>query len=446
METNEALIEKSGSQLKFIVDGYPNIYLFDEKYYDFSQVDLNELFEIHHFGDFIYKILQSGKELKKVSKDVCIDFIENRNNQYFLKEKGIKMPKNFNFSNTNLNLPFVAFLNQKSGIRLLQNGSEIEKYDANSVVNTCLISENNISNDLKEKKKDDIAEAIEKDPLSIFKVGLNYDNKQITIESIFSNQRLPIDTLELIGNLDSDNFSLELNKKPYIIKQNGKLKFQLDIKKLDGWNNYGSFIDFNKICERHLKNVKSIFGKQFIENSFKPDWRVIVGLGTDSVYETGITLHHVYGFPYIPASAIKGITRSYMITEKFNCNESDAFQDELFCDIFGSVDQSCYEESRMGKITFFDAMPLTPPKIKPDIMNVHYPDYYGEGKAPTDTQKLNPIFFLTVEDTEFQFILGCKDKESKDLLKTAFEWMKKALSNKGIGAKTAVGYGYFSET
>lgn len=439
METNEALIEKSGSQLKFIVDGYPNIYLFDEKYYDFSQVDFNELFEIHHFGDFIYKILQSGKELKKVSKDVCIDFIENRNNQYFLKEKGIKMPKNFNFSNTNLNLPFVAFLNQKSGIRLLQNGNEIEKYDANSVVNTCLISENNISNDLKEKKKDDIVEAIEKDPLSIFKVGLNYDNKQITIESIFSNQRLPIDTLELIGNLDSDNFSLELNKKPYIIKQNGKLKFQLDIKKLDGWNNYGSFIDFNKICERHLKNVKSIFGKQFIENSFKPDWRVIVGLGTDSVYETGITLHHVYGFPYIPASAIKGITNHYAQDCGYKEKESTKGTYES---IFGTTE-------KQGKITFFDAMPLTPPKIKPDIMNVHYPDYYGEGKAPTDTQNPNPIFFLTVEDTEFQFILGCKDKESdesKDLLKTAFEWMKKALSDKGIGAKTAVGYGYFSET
>ncbi|MEA5402991.1 type III-B CRISPR module RAMP protein Cmr6 [Arcicella sp. DC2W] len=265
--------------------------------------------------------------------------------------------------------------------------------------------------------------------------------------------------LKRFKTIDFDNFALKLNKFSRWekdSKNNYKFRFfgsyseklangKYEEHKYEIREFYGLTKSvFDDLVKRHKSNAEKIFYKDFIKcHSFKPNWRVIVGLGTDSVYETGITLHHIYGFPYIPASAIKGITRSYIISEMYNSDETQAFQNKLFCDIFGCVDQSYYKESRKGKIAFFDAMPLTPPKIKPDIMNVHYPDYYGEGKAPTDIQNPNPIFFLTVEDTAFQFILGCKDKESTTLLETAFEWMKNALSDKGIGAKTAVGYGYF---
>src|SRR2546425_492888 len=39
--------------------------------------------------------------------------------------------------------------------------------------------------------------------------------------------------------------------------------------------------------------------------------RMIVGLGSESVLETSITLHHTYGVPYIPGSALKGLAASY---------------------------------------------------------------------------------------------------------------------------------------
>jgi CRISPR-associated protein Cmr6 len=196
--------------------------------------------------------------------------------------------------------------------------------------------------------------------------------------------------------------------------------------------NFGD-TNFEKLGARHFNNAKALFNTEggLIEDKiFKPNWRVIVGLGTDSVYETGITLHHIYGFPYIPASAIKGITNHYAQ----DCGYDKTLK-EIYDKIFGTTEQK-------GKITFFDAMPLTPPVIKPDIMNVHYPKYYGSGKeAPTDYQSPNPIPFLTVEKTEFQFIIGCKERD-KELIAKAFEWLKKALTEKGIGAKTAVGYGY----
>jgi CRISPR-associated protein Cmr6 len=41
--------------------------------------------------------------------------------------------------------------------------------------------------------------------------------------------------------------------------------------------------------------------------------RLAVGLGAPSVLETGIALHRVYGIPYLPGSAIKGLTRHYRL-------------------------------------------------------------------------------------------------------------------------------------
>src|SRR5579872_4123075 len=45
------------------------------------------------------------------------------------------------------------------------------------------------------------------------------------------------------------------------------------------------------------------------------DWRMVVGLGGESVLETDLTLHHLYGIPFIPGSALKGLTRSYVTSE-----------------------------------------------------------------------------------------------------------------------------------
>src|SRR5437763_2983413 len=42
--------------------------------------------------------------------------------------------------------------------------------------------------------------------------------------------------------------------------------------------------------------------------------RLIVGLGSENVLETGIRLHHTYGLPVIPGSALKGLAAHY-------CNE-----------------------------------------------------------------------------------------------------------------------------
>jgi CRISPR-associated protein Cmr6 len=43
--------------------------------------------------------------------------------------------------------------------------------------------------------------------------------------------------------------------------------------------------------------------------------RLVVGLGADSVLETALTLHRIYGYPFIPGSALKGVSRLVALLE-----------------------------------------------------------------------------------------------------------------------------------
>jgi CRISPR-associated protein Cmr6 len=148
------------------------------------------------------------------------------------------------------------------------------------------------------------------------------------------------------------------------------------------------------------------------------------------------------------------------VTDKERKKDEDAAEklalgNEQFCDVFGCGEESVYGEARQGNIVFFDAFPCAEPTLEVDIMNPHYSDYYNDNDAktpPADYLSPVPIHFLTVgrqaarskEALKFQFVLGLRQnsKEDKELLKTATDWLNEALTQQGIGAKTAVGYGY----
>src|SRR6266702_162605 len=100
------------------------------------------------------------------------------------------------------------------------------------------------------------------------------------------------------------------------------------------------------------------------------DWRIVIGLGGESVLETDITLHHLYGIPFIPASALKGLTRAY-VTREVEGYKSDKIDNdnEEVKRIFGSQEHA-------GTVIFFDAMPRNGgTNFVLDIMNPHYPEY-----------------------------------------------------------------------
>lgn len=173
------------------------------------------------------------------------------------------------------------------------------------------------------------------------------------------------------------------------------------------------------------------------------DWRMVIGLGGESVLETDITLHHLYGIPFIPASALKGLTRAYVTGEvegyKSDKTENDNREVKR---IFGSQEQA-------GTVLFFDAMPLNGiTNFVLDIMNPHYPEYYAGNKPPTNDQNPVPITFLTVTNTTFTFALAPRDASKEQHVKDVEQvkiWIQEALQKYGVGGKTSAGYGYFKK-
>ncbi len=165
--------------------------------------------------------------------------------------------------------------------------------------------------------------------------------------------------------------------------------------------------------------------------------RVIVGLGAESVLETSIRLHRIYGFPIIPGSALKGLARAYA-----KLVEGKEESDPLFTDIFGKSPP----EARAGKVIFFDAIPANPAnlKLELDVMNPHYVPYYQGNEPPADYHSLVPIFFLTIAPgSEFLFALASRDGS---LAEHAMNYLQQGLTELGIGAKTTSGYGFWKNS
>lgn len=215
--------------------------------------------------------------------------------------------------------------------------------------------------------------------------------------------------------------------------------------------------------------------------------RLIIGLGTDHVVETGLLLHHVYGLPYIPGSALKGMARAWAIAEKIcnpcsDLNDLSRFDRLIEAQQIGPILQKNWadlqlkeqtalnqasklhkddpglkpdqiESSRQrlvlarailgnpdheGQVMFMDAFP-TEGQIARDIMTPHH----NSSEWPRDTASPTILPFAAISTgASFVFRLASADKT---LLEAAKGWVIGALTDMGAGAKTAVGFGRFAK-
>lgn len=181
------------------------------------------------------------------------------------------------------------------------------------------------------------------------------------------------------------------------------------------------------------------------------------GLGAAHIRESSLTLHPVYGIPYLPGSSVKGIVYHWALHAFFEGDEKDCLTASknsgeqgdvarVIIDMFGTQDVA-------GSIQFHDAFASDELVLKPDVLTVHYKKYY-EGKVPpTDTHSPIPHDFYVVEAPAVEFVLThnpvIKSRKSTltdhELLEVAGSWLQRALTETGIGAKTTSGYGYFRE-
>jgi len=286
-----------------------------------------------------------------------------------------------------------------------------------------------------------------------------------------------------------ENISLALQK---LIKK--------DIIEQTKYDFLGSIIKIPKIIEnpvKRLEDQRKDLEKCGYENIFKNEndkclklktsSRLVVGLGSGHVLETSLTLHHIFGIPYIPGSALKGVVRMVSFWEIAknrglkDDKDIEKLQEQLYDKELSDTDNDDILKHKLlfgaqdfkGLLVFLDAYPEineTQQIFELDVMTPHYQSYYTKNQPPGDWENPNPIPFLTVKKgINFCFnvlfdkfrakeILTLKDDEfpekAKEIIKEWLNdfsklsqdvknWLESALREFGVGAKTRLGYGIF---
>jgi len=218
--------------------------------------------------------------------------------------------------------------------------------------------------------------------------------------------------------------------------------------------------------------------------------RLLIGHGLPSAAEVGLTVHHTWGAPMIPGSALKGLCAHYTVSNfgpdapeaaPWSLNDPEAAERAGFQGVtwdpkkktrieagpgwvyralYGAPDAARDEEwnkagkglwpagAARGGVTFHDALyiPGSIAEDKPfkeDVLTVHQKEYYkAAGKLdqpwPNDYDSPNPVAFLTIRP-KAKFLIALSGDE--DAAKLAADILKAALAEWGVGGKTSLGYG-----
>lgn len=207
---------------------------------------------------------------------------------------------------------------------------------------------------------------------------------------------------------------------------------------------------------------------------------LIVGLGSEHVHETGLTLNPLTGAPMIPGSSLKGLARTYALSELvatigitewlpdeplLKPLDDLLMEPELNLPKLASLTASPITETireaamrfrrtfgtvgQAGCAIFFDGNHVSEkaPRFSVDIMNPHYGKYYGSAEAPADDDSPIPVPYLTVgRGQEFVFAVVARHAADADFVrKFARTWLIRGLMELGAGAKGSQGYGLFRE-
>ncbi len=163
--------------------------------------------------------------------------------------------------------------------------------------------------------------------------------------------------------------------------------------------------------------------------------RLALGLGNESVLEVGLTLHRTFGVPVVPGSAVKGVVRAGARRRW----ELDPEAEEI---LFGTTESA-------GYLHFHDAWWVPEGAggfLAREVTCVHHTKYYttgggslgGDPVGTLDLDAPNPVPWVATTGRFFFAIEGPGGWHER-----AKELLVEALTTRGIGAKTAAGYGLF---
>ena len=230
--------------------------------------------------------------------------------------------------------------------------------------------------------------------------------------------------------------------------------------------------NLERLRPRHTERFITLLRQTYSENRLRIitgrlEGRLAINLAEGIIQNAGIALDRIFGLPFIPGSAVKGVARTAALAEV----KQNPQLLETFARVFGTAendyqpkgelaDFSCpygLSKNLKGAIAFMQAAPTNEAQIVVDITNVHYPHYYSEeldrytGKPDHEKnqnrEKPIPNHFPAVErGAEFAFpILLNGMSDDVKLLEAAERWLNAAMEQAGFGAKTAAGYGWFAD-
>lgn len=187
------------------------------------------------------------------------------------------------------------------------------------------------------------------------------------------------------------------------------------------------------------------FGTAFDQAHLVNTSRLLLHLGRANVLENvGLYAEHVSGLPMIPGTAVKGFVSTWACWEQ-NQQVNGSFP-SLADDWQMARRQDAYRilgsndgDTEAGEVTFLGGFPLAVPTMTLDIVTPHH-------GLPNPLP--NPFLALEAGDppTLWTFPLIVRPRHAgspKALLTKAKEWLTDALTQLGVGAKTASGYGRF---
>lgn len=194
--------------------------------------------------------------------------------------------------------------------------------------------------------------------------------------------------------------------------------------------------------------------------------RMAINLSDSLVQNAGIALDRLFGMPYIPGSAVKGVSRHAALAElKAAADIAERRRLlQLFQQVFGTAGEDFNRNGQLkqyaslveneqsltvkGQVDFLAAHPVSAAKITVDITTVHYPAYYRSGSIEDLANEKPTInsFPVVEQGARFAFCLVASRLASdpEKVMEAAGRWLKSALTQEGLGAKTSNGYGWFS--
>ncbi|MGE3965956.1 MAG: type III-B CRISPR module RAMP protein Cmr6 [Planctomycetota bacterium] len=163
---------------------------------------------------------------------------------------------------------------------------------------------------------------------------------------------------------------------------------------------------------------------------------VICGMGERTPGENGLTLHPVYGVPFLPGTSLKGILRAWVLSQDWDADWQEG--GAHFRAMFGQGGH----DGAAAVVDILDALPVPGTAMFTlDVLTPHHADYYQGEREPLGWEGPNPVQFLAAaKDVRYRVVV----EGDPSWVSKAAEWLALALAERGVGAKSRAGYGRFA--